>query len=46
VSRKIRGYGFGNWNEKGEADPKEWPWSSWSFYAKGEPGLIRIDVEG
>ena len=24
--------------------PKDWPWSSWSFYAKGEKGLIRIDV--
>ena len=23
--------------------PKNWPWSSWSFYAKGEQGLIRID---
>jgi putative transposase len=24
--------------------PKEWPWSSWSFYAQGEPGLVRMDV--
>jgi hypothetical protein len=23
--------------------PQDWPWSSWSFYAKGEQGLIRID---
>jgi len=23
--------------------PKEWPWSSFSFYAKDEPGLIKID---
>jgi putative transposase len=23
--------------------PKEWPWSSWSYYSKGERGLIRID---
>ena len=23
--------------------PKDWPWSSWSFYAKGESGLIGID---
>jgi putative transposase len=23
--------------------PKEWPWSSWSFYAKGDGGLVRID---
>jgi putative transposase len=25
------------------AHPKDWPWSSWSHYAKGETGLIRID---
>jgi REP-associated tyrosine transposase len=24
--------------------PKDWPWSSWSFYGKGEPGLVRMDV--
>jgi putative transposase len=23
--------------------PKYWPWSSWSYYEKGEVGLIRID---
>ena len=23
--------------------PKDWPWSSWSYYAKGEKGLIQID---
>jgi putative transposase len=23
--------------------PKDWPWSSWSYYAKGDEGLIRID---
>jgi hypothetical protein len=23
--------------------PKDWPWSSWSHYEKGESGLIRID---
>jgi putative transposase len=23
--------------------PKDWPWSSWSYYARGERGLIRID---
>ena len=23
--------------------PKDWPWSSWSFYEKGEGGLIAID---
>jgi hypothetical protein len=23
--------------------PKDWPWSSWAYYEKGEMGLIRID---
>jgi putative transposase len=23
--------------------PKDWPWSSWSHYEKGEMGLIRIE---
>ena len=23
--------------------PKDWPWSSWGFYFRGEPGLTRID---
>jgi putative transposase len=23
--------------------PKDWPWSSWGFYAKGEAGLVKID---
>jgi putative transposase len=23
--------------------PKDWRWSSWGFYGKGEKGLIRID---
>ena len=23
--------------------PRDWPWSSFSFYSKKEPGLIRID---
>ena len=26
--------------------PKNWPWSSWSFYERGEEGLIRIDLVG
>ncbi len=25
---------------------KEWPWSSWSFYKRGESGLIQIDALG
>jgi len=25
------------------AHPSDWPWSSFSFYSKKEPGLIRID---
>jgi putative transposase len=24
--------------------PKDWPWSSFSFYASGEAGLIPMDV--
>ncbi len=24
-------------------DPHDWPWSSYSFYEKGEEGMIRID---
>ena len=24
--------------------PKDWPWSSWSAYEKGEKGLIRVDA--
>ena len=24
--------------------PKDWPWSSWAFYTKGEAGRIGIDV--
>jgi putative transposase len=24
-------------------NPKDWPWSSWSYYATGEQGLITID---
>jgi len=26
--------------------PKDWPWSSWSHYAKGEHGLIAVDSFG
>jgi putative transposase len=26
--------------------PRDWPWSSWSHYAKGEEGLLRIDILG
>jgi len=28
------------------AHPKDWPWSSWSFYAKGAVGLVPIDPVG
>jgi hypothetical protein len=24
--------------------PKDWPWSSWSAYMRGEQGLIEIDA--
>ncbi len=26
--------------------PKDWPWSSWSHYTRGERGLIRVDCLG
>jgi putative transposase len=26
--------------------PKDWPWSSWTYYAKGEQGILRIDILG
>jgi len=30
--------------ERGLAEhPKDWPWSSFSYYAKGEAGLVPID---
>jgi putative transposase len=28
------------------AHPKDWPWSSFSFYATRDPGLVRIDPAG
>jgi hypothetical protein len=30
--------------EKRVGHPRDWPWSSWSFYMKKETGLIRMDV--
>ena len=24
--------------------PKDWPWSSWSYYKKGEAGVVRMDA--
>jgi putative transposase len=26
--------------------PKDWPWSSWSFYATSEQGVVKIDPTG
>ena len=26
--------------------PEDWPWSSWSFYASGEQGVVRIEPTG
>jgi len=26
--------------------PKDWPWSSWAFYAKGERGVVKIEPTG
>jgi hypothetical protein len=31
-------------NERLVKLPQDWPWSSFSFYATGERGLICIDV--
>ena len=31
-------------NRRLVAHPRDWPWSSWSFYEKGKRGMIRIDV--
>jgi len=26
--------------------PKDWPWSSWAYYARGEQGVVRIEPTG
>jgi putative transposase len=26
--------------------PKDWPWSSWAFYARGEPGVVKVEPTG
>jgi putative transposase len=26
--------------------PKDWPWSSWAFYATGEPGVVKVEPTG
>ena len=26
--------------------PKDWPWSSWGFYATGEQGVVKIEPTG
>jgi hypothetical protein len=31
------------WKRKLVAHPQDWPWSSFSFYAKRDSGLIRVD---
>lgn len=33
-------------NRKLVKHPKDWPWSSWGFYARAEKVLVRMDVEG
>jgi putative transposase len=33
-------------NRRLVAHPKDWPWSSFSFYAKRDSGLVRIDPMG
>jgi len=43
VKEKLE-YMHGNPLKRGLVkDPKDWPWSSWSHYAKRGEGLIRID---
>ena len=48
TSRKKReklGYMHGNPVTRRLVEhPKDWPWSSWSFYTKDEAGLVGIDV--
>src|ERR1700730_9773384 len=26
--------------------PKDWPWSSWAFYATGEQGVVKVEPTG
>jgi hypothetical protein len=26
--------------------PKDWPWSSWAYYARGEQGVVMIEPTG
>jgi hypothetical protein len=26
--------------------PKDWPWSSWAFYARGEQGAVKVEPTG
>jgi hypothetical protein len=39
----VRYYGQGPVKRKLVSHPKDWPWSSWSYYEKGDRGLIAID---
>ena len=43
IEREIALYAPESHGPKIGTDPQDWAWSSWSFYAKGEQGLIRID---
>jgi hypothetical protein len=47
ISRRSKSKSFvQSAEEKTEMHPKDWPWSSWSYYAKGEAGLLRTDPLG
>jgi putative transposase len=39
-TKKVRDMHRNPVTRKLVAHPKDWPWSSWSFYAKGGVGLL------
>ena len=43
VREKLRYMHMNPVKRKLVAHPKDWPWSSWSYYERGERGLIEID---
>ena len=44
VQEKLEYMHFNPLKRKLVSHPKDWPWSSWSYYEKGEKGLISIDL--
>jgi putative transposase len=43
VREKLEYMHFNPVKRKSVSHPKDWPWSSWSHYEKGQNGLIAID---